>query len=91
MSNETFVEPFHDYVLVKPFPPDEKTEGGIIIPDSAKERMNKATVVALGELLENKKVKVGMSVFHIKGAGTLIEHNKEDYYIMKYGDLLCKV
>lgn len=89
--NNKFAEPFHDYVIVKPFPPDDVTEGGIIIPDSHKERMNKATVIAIGELLTEKKVKVGDAVFHIKGAGTLIEHDKEEYYIMKYNDLLCKV
>lgn len=89
MSN--FAEPLHDYVIVKSFPPDDVTEGGIIIPDSVKERMNKATVMAMGELLTEKTVKVGDAVFHVKGAGTLIQHNKEDFYIMKYTDLLCKV
>ena len=92
MSENNFTaEPFNQYVIVKPFPPDTVTTGGLIIPITAQERMSKATLVALGEELENKKAKIGDTVFHVKGAGTLIEHDKEEYYIMRYTDLLCKL
>lgn len=86
-----FVDPFHDYVIVQPFIAEDKTAGGIIIAESYKERMNKATVIALGDSLAEKKVKIGMNVLHIKGAGTLIEHEGQDFYIMRYTDLLCQI
>ena len=90
IKQESVVEPFHDYVLIKPAPPDEKTEGGIIIPDSFKERMNKADVVALGELVADKKAKIGDTILHIKGAGNLVDE-KRDHWLIKYNDILCKV
>lgn len=86
-----FIDPFHDYVVVQPFIAEEKTAGGILIPHSYTERMNKATVIALGDSLAEKKVKVGMNVLHIKGAGTMIEQDGEEFYIMRYTDLLCRI
>jgi len=53
--------------------------------------MNKATVVAVGEGLKDKPIEVGMAVIHVKGAGTLIEHEKEEYFIMRFTDILCRV
>jgi len=91
MNKKFPIEPFHEYVIVKPFPPDAVSDGGIIIPDSFKERMNKATVTAVGEGLKEKSIKVDDAVIHVKGAGTLIEHNKEEYYIMRFTDILCRV
>jgi chaperonin GroES len=63
--------------------------GGIIIPDSVKERPNKGEIVSLGEDLANKPIKVGMLVYHVKGAGMEVEYNDEKYYIMRYSDILC--
>ena len=91
-TKDTFpAKPLHDRVIVKPFPPDEKSAGGIIVPDSVKERPSKATVVAIGCGLKERpmEIKENDSVFHIKGAGTLLQHNNEDYYIMSDRDCLA--
>lgn len=87
------VQPLHDKIVIKPFPPEETSEGGIIIPDSVKERPNKATVMAVGAGLIDRKMalKVGDVVFHVKQAGTKIEIEKEDYFIMSDRDVLCKL
>lgn len=84
------IKPLYNRILVKPFEPEEKSVGGIIVPDSVKERPNKATVIEVGEGLKERPMKInkGDIVFHIKGAGTLIDEN-ENYYIMNDLDVLA--
>lgn len=92
MSNNKFpASPLHERIIVKPFPPEDKSVGGIIIPDSVKVRPSKARVVAVGGGLEDRpmRLKVNDVVFHIQGAGTLMEHDNEDYYIMTDRDCLA--
>ncbi len=91
-SKATFpAKPLHDRVIVKPFPPDEKSAGGIIVPDSVKQRPSKARVVAIGCGLKDRpmELKENDIVFHIKDAGTLLEYNSEEYYIMSDRDCLA--
>lgn len=88
-----WIKPLHEKVVIKPFPPDTVSENGIIIPDSVQIRPSKATVVAVGEGLKERpmELKEGDVVFHVKGCGTLIQHEKEDYFIMSDRDILAKL
>lgn len=82
--------PLHDRVIVKPFPAEEKTEGGIIIPDTAKEKPRRGTVMASGKGLKDlpNETKPGDIVLYGKYSGTEITHEKEDYLIMRESDIL---
>ena len=98
MAKETF-ELFDDRVLVKPNAAEEKTAGGIIIPDTAKEKPQKGTVIAVGKgkyaehtgNLIPMQVKEGDTVMYGKYGGTEISINGEDYVIMRSSDILMKV
>lgn len=84
------MKPINDRVVVKPAPADEKTSGGIIIPDNAKEKPQRGTVVAVGPGKENHKmtVKKGDTVLYGKYAGQEISHEGKDYLIMREDDIL---
>lgn len=98
MANETF-ELFDDRVLVKPNAAEEKSAGGIIIPDTAKEKPQKGTVVAVGKgkyadqtgTLIPMQVKEGDTIMYGKYGGTEISINGEDYLIMRASDILIKL
>ena len=85
------IKPLHEHIVIKPFPPDEVSDGGIIVPDSVKKRPSKATVIAVGKGLKDRPMEIheGEVVFHIKDAGTLIEHEKQEYYIITDRDVLA--
>ncbi|MDF9831629.1 co-chaperone GroES [Parabacteroides sp. PF5-6] len=85
------IKPLADRVLVKPAAAEEKTVGGIIIPDSAKEKPLKGEVVATGNGTkeEDMVVKPGDSVLYGKYAGTEIELEGEQYLIMRQSDILA--
>jgi len=81
-------------VVVEPAPAEEKTSGGIIIPDTAKEKPQKGKIVAISEQDEkgNKPVvKIGDSVLYGKYAGTEINIGGKDYLIMKESDIYAVV
>lgn len=84
------MKPINDRVVVKPAPAEEKTKGGIIIPDSAKEKPQRGEVVAVGPGKEDKgmTVKVGDVVLYGKYAGTELSHEGVDYLIMREDDIL---
>lgn len=84
------MKPINDRVVVKPAPAEEKTSGGIIIPDNAKEKPQRGTVVAVGPGKENHKmtVKKGDTVLYGKYAGQEISHEGKDYLIMREDDIL---
>lgn len=98
MSNEKF-ELFDDRVLVKPNAAEEKSAGGIIIPDTAKEKPQKGTVIAVGKgkyadqtgNLIPMHVKVGDVILYGKYGGTEINIEGEDYLIMRASDILIKL
>ncbi len=98
MAKETF-ELFDDRVLVKPNAAEEKTAGGIIIPDTAKEKPQKGTVVAVGKgkyaeqtgTLIPMQVKAGDTIMYGKYGSTEISINGEDYLIMRASDILIKL
>jgi len=87
------IKPLADRVLVEPSEAETKTSSGIIIPDSAKEKPQKGTVVAVGSgTKENPMtVKVGDNVLYGKYSGTELQHDGKDYLIMKESDIFAIV
>ncbi|MGE4133186.1 MAG: co-chaperone GroES [Bdellovibrionales bacterium] len=89
------VRPLHDRVLVRRMPEEEKTAGGIIIPDTAKEKPQRGEIVATGKgrITEEGKVtpldvKVGDKILFGKYAGTELKLNGGEYLMMKEEDIL---
>ena len=84
-----------DLILVKPCPSDEQTEGGLFIPESARERSSRAVVVFVGNgtKKEPMQYKSGDMVIHIKGAGDNeeFELNGEKHYLIRQIDILSFV
>jgi chaperonin GroES len=87
------IKPLADRVLVVPAPAEEKTIGGIIIPDTAKEKPLKGEVVAVGNGTKDEEmvVKVGDTVLYGKYAGTELELDGNKYLIMRQSDILAIV
>jgi chaperonin GroES len=87
------IKPLADRVLVKPAAAEEKTVGGIIIPDSAKEKPLKGEVIATGNGTKDEEMvlKPGDNVLYGKYAGTEIEWNGEQYLIMRQSDVLAVI
>ena len=85
------IKPLADRVLVAPAEAEQKTAGGIIIPDTAKEKPQEGTVVAVGpgKKDEPMTVKVGDAVLYGKYAGTELSLEGENYLIMKESDILA--
>lgn len=85
------IKPLADRVLVEAAQAEEKTAGGIIIPDTAKEKPQRGTVVAVGagKKDEPMTVKAGDNVLYGKYAGTEINYEGKDYLIMKESDILA--
>lgn len=85
------IKPLSDRVLVLPNPAEEKTAGGLFIPDTAKEKPLMGKVVAVGPGTSEVKmeVKEGDQVLYGKYAGTEINVDGTDYLIMKQSDILA--
>jgi chaperonin GroES len=85
------IKPLADRVLIRPAAAEEKTVGGIIIPDSAKEKPLKGEVVAVGNGTKDEAivVKAGDQVLYGKYAGTEIEWEGEKLLIMRQSDILA--
>jgi chaperonin GroES len=83
------IKPLADRVLIEPASAEEKTAGGIIIPDTAKEKPQRGTIVAVGPGTSDQKmtVKVGDNVLYGKYSGTEISFEGRDYLIMKESDI----
>ncbi|MEY4053442.1 MAG: hypothetical protein RL034_360 [Bacteroidota bacterium] len=93
MAKKLSVTPLHDRVIVKAAAAEEKTAGGIIIPDTAKEKPQRGVVVAVGtgKKDEPMTVKIGDNVLYGKYAGTEIQIEGQDLLIMRESDLLAIV
>ena len=87
------IKPLGDRVVVKAAEAETKTAGGIIIPDSAKEKPQKGTVVAVGpgKKDEPTTVKIGDSVLYGKYSGTEVTIDGTEYLIMKETDIFAVV
>ncbi|MDE6265579.1 MAG: co-chaperone GroES [Paramuribaculum sp.] len=85
------IKPLADRVLIQPTPAEEVTMAGIIIPDSAKEKPLRGTVLAAGNGTKDEEmiVKEGDKVLYGKYAGTEIELEGEKYLIMRQSDILA--
>ncbi|WP_010249170.1 co-chaperone GroES [Myroides injenensis] len=87
------IKPLSDRVLIEPLPAETKTASGIFIPDTAKEKPSKGTVVAVGNGTKDHDmtVKVGDTVLYGKYAGTELKYEGKDYLIMREDDILAIV
>ena len=87
------LKPLADRVLVEPAPAEEKTVGGIIIPDTAKEKPQRGKVVAAGNGKKDEPmtVKAGDTVLYGKYAGTEITVDGKEYLIMRESDIFAIV
>jgi chaperonin GroES len=89
------IRPLHDHILVKRVKEEEKTKGGIIIPDTAKEKPQEGKVVAVGKgkILENGKVapldvKKGNRILFSKYGGNEVKIEGEEHLILREDDIL---
>ena len=85
------IKPLSDRVLIEPVAAETKTASGIFIPDTAKEKPLKGTVVAVGNGKKDEpmELKVGDNVLYGKYAGTEINVEGKDYLIMRQSDILA--
>ncbi|MCL6259664.1 co-chaperone GroES [Aquiflexum sp. TKW24L] len=90
MSNVN-IKPLADRVLVEPAAAEEKTASGLYIPDTAKEKPQKGTVIAVGSGKKDEPltVKVGDQVLYGKYAGTELAVEGHDYLIMRESDIFA--
>jgi chaperonin GroES len=84
------MKPINDRVVVKPAPAEERTAGGLIIPDTAKEKPQRGEVIAVGPGKKDvtMSVKKGDIVLYGKYAGQELNYQGEDYLIVKQDDIL---
>lgn len=88
--------PLHDRVIVRPAPAEETTKGGLIIPDTAKEKPQRGEVIAIGtgKVTDDGKttplvVKIGDSILYGKYSGTEVSIDGNDYLIMRESDIFA--
>ncbi|MBM3118275.1 MAG: co-chaperone GroES [Chloroflexi bacterium] len=91
------LEPLGDRVVVKPMPKEEVTKGGIVLPDTAKEKPQEGKVIAVGpgRMTDDGKrlamdVKVGDVVIYAKYGGSEIKEDDEELIILRESDILAK-
>jgi chaperonin GroES len=91
------IEPLGDRVVIKPTPKEEVSKGGIVLPDTAKEKPQEGKIIAVGpgRVTEDGKriamdVKKGDKVIYSKYAGTEFKLDGEELIIMREGDILAK-
>ena len=87
------IKPLADRVLIEPIPAETTTASGLILPDSAKEKQQKGTVIAVGNGTKDEPmtVKIGDSVLYGKYAGTELILEGSEYLIMREADILAIV
>jgi len=90
------IKPLGERVLVRPLESEQKTPGGIILPDTAKEKPQKGEVIAVGKgkILEDGtvkplEVKAGDNVLYGKYSGSEVSHDSKDYLILKEEEILA--
>jgi chaperonin GroES len=87
------VKPLHDRILVEPAAAETKTASGLYIPDTAKEKPQRGTVIAVGSGKKDEPitVKVGDTVLYGKYSGTELQVDGKDYLIMRESDIFAIV
>ena len=98
MENRMTFRPLHDRVLIKPLDAEEKSAGGIIIPDTAQEKPMEGKIVAVGNghkgddgKITPLDVKAGDTVLYGKYAGTEVRIDGQDLLIVKESDILAVI
>jgi chaperonin GroES len=98
VANELKIRPLDDRVVVEPLEAEEKTAGGILLPDTAREKPQRGRVLAVGsgKLLDDGKrqtvaVAVGDEVLYGRYAGNDVEVHGKDVKIMRESDILAKI
>jgi chaperonin GroES len=98
MANELKIRPLEDRVVVEPLEADEKTPGGILLPDTAREKPQRGRVLAVGPGKTNEDgkrlavaVAVGDEVLYGRYAGNEVKVGDKDLKIMRESDILAKV
>ena len=98
MATTSKLQPLGDRVVVKPMPREEMTKSGIVLPDTAKEKPQEGTIIAVGpgRILEDGKreqmdVKKGDKVLYAKYAGTEFKVDGDEYLIVSQKDILAVV
>ena len=93
MAKKLNITPLHDRVIVQPAAAEEKSAGGIIIPDTAKEKPQRGIVLAAGPGKKDEPVtvKIGDTVLYGKYAGTELTVEGEELLIMRESDILAIV
>lgn len=86
------IKPIQENVLIKPFPSDETTVGGLVIPENCREVSSKATVIAVGAGAKAKPMKFtpGNVVFRVKDCGDEFIIDGERYFIVKQSWLIAQ-
>ena len=86
------MKPVRNNILTKPFPPDEISEGGIFVPESARKENNKMFVIAVGRGTKERKMifNPGDIVYRVKDWGTPIDIDGERHYIMDQNGIIAK-
>jgi chaperonin GroES len=92
------LEPLDDRIVVEPMEAEEKTKGGIVLPDTAQEKPQKGTVIAVGpgRVADDGKripptVKKGDKVIYAKYGGSEIDVDGKEYMILRESDVLAKI
>ena len=87
------IQPLGDRILIQQLESEERTAGGLYIPDNAKEKPQEATVIAVGPGNKENEVtlKVGDKVLYGKYAGTEVKHGGEEYIIISESEILAKI
>lgn len=85
------VQPLGDRVLLKPDTGEEKTSSGLFIPQTAQEKTQTASVVAVGDDSETITVKAGDRVMHDKYAGTQVKIDGNDHLIVSFSDIIAVI
>lgn len=91
VTSKVNIQPLADRVIVESAPAEERTAGGIIIPDTAKEKPQRGKVLAVGSGKKDEPmtVKVGDLVLYGKYAGTEVQVDGKDYLIMRESDIFA--
>lgn len=82
------IQPMGDKLLLTPIPVEEKTAGGLFIPDNARTTPDKGIVEDMGDLVAEPKLAKGTTVLFRKNAGDFIRHNDKDYIILPVKEVI---
>jgi len=88
-TTKTTIVPLEDHVLVRPIADDDRSKGGVIIPQSAKDKPTRGEVIATGP--EVASVGEGDVVIYSRYAGTDVRIDDEDLLILRKKDLVCRI